>query len=116
MEGGFGYPTDVYAAGAILYEMCTLNFEEKELGEFDEIAEEIREIGYSDEMVALLGALLEPEMKERKSMINIIRSEFLPLKERAIFLKLWHSSKQRNSALHLKTQWTKNSVFCSKKT
>ena len=68
----FNNRADVYALGVILYEMCS----KKVTGsiDIDEVCQDVKDLGYSDEMVEILEMLLEPAGDNRKSIMEIIRA------------------------------------------
>ena len=60
----------MYALGVILYEMCS----KKQEGDIHirEVVADVKQLGYSPELISILEMFLEPSQDDRKSILEII--------------------------------------------
>ena len=65
-DSKFTNRADVYALGVILYEMCTKNFTGPIF--IEKVEEDVKNLGYSYELIDMLSDFLEPVEGERKSV------------------------------------------------
>ena len=69
----------MYALGVILYEMCS----KKQEGDIDiqEVVADVKQLGYSSELISILEMFLEPSQDDRKSILEIINENLKLQKE-----------------------------------
>ena len=62
---GYGLSADVWSAGCVLYELCTLCTPSFSFRSMDVVMAQVRERGYGEELLAVLRHMLSVEAKER---------------------------------------------------
>ena len=62
---GYGLSADVWSAGCVLYELCTLCTPSFSFRSMDAVMTQVRERGYGEELVGVMRRMLSVEAKER---------------------------------------------------
>ena len=68
----YGLPADVWSAGCVLYELCTLTSPSFSFRSVDTVLGQVRDRGYGEEIVSLLGRMLSLDEKLRPTAAECV--------------------------------------------